>query len=74
MEHTDTIFFKTIMAWEVSHKPYAPDPATVEFFLLLKWKTNFKGRPQDTEDIKKVTTELNAFLLKSPDECFGKLL
>jgi hypothetical protein len=63
------------MAQEVSHTSNTPDPATDEFFLLLKWKTNFKGRLQDTEDIrKKVTTELNAFLLKSYDECFGKLL
>jgi hypothetical protein len=65
-----------MMAREVSHTPYAPDPATVEFFLLLKWKTTFKGRLQDdTEYIrKKVTTQSNAFLLKSSDECFGKLL
>jgi hypothetical protein len=31
-------------AWEVS---YTPDPAKVEFFPLLKWKTSFKGRLQD---------------------------
>jgi hypothetical protein len=64
-----------MMAWEVSHTFYTPDPATVEFFLLLKWKTSFKGRLQDTEDIrKKVTTQSNAFLFKSSDECFGKWL
>jgi hypothetical protein len=32
-EHMDTIFWKTIMAWEVSHTPYH---ATMYFFLLLK--------------------------------------
>jgi len=64
-----------MMAWEVSHTPYAPVPATVEYILLPKCKTSFKGILHDNEGIgKKVTTQSNAFLLKSSDECLGKML
>jgi hypothetical protein len=47
-EQHRTFFFKTIVAWELSHTTYASDPATVDFFLLLKWETTFKGRLQDS--------------------------
>jgi transposase len=52
---------------EISHPPYSPDLAPVEFFLFPTVKSALKGnRFQDVEDIKKnVAAELNAVPLEA---------
>jgi hypothetical protein len=59
---------------EISHPPYSPDLAPVDFFLFPTVKTALKGkRFQDVESIKKnVTAELNAALLEAFADCFQK--
>jgi hypothetical protein len=42
---------------EISHPPYSPILNPANFFTITKVKVTFKGRFQDSEDVKNITTK-----------------
>jgi hypothetical protein len=42
---------------EISHPPYLPNLNPANFFTVTKVKVAFKGRFQDSKDIKNITTK-----------------
>jgi hypothetical protein len=44
---------------EISHPPYLPNLNPANVFTVTKVKVTFKGRVQDSEDVKNITTKRN---------------
>jgi len=56
-EHRATVCEKFSGMVEISHPPYSPDLNPANVFTITKVKVTFKGRFQDSEDVKNITTK-----------------